>query len=341
MKKTGVTIILLFTSMLVMVAFESPAQTKLTTGKNILHKLGSSAQLAKEQWIFQLSDDHCLFTKQKKFREKDGTITSIFKINVPLDKVEIEPELKSYDAFFNCLEKNKCISRTWLKPDGSEMEATHTDNASLFIRNTGLATEVYDLFSYLRTLCDRSNYPGPSGVKWGDSIEAATPVLSARYEFKTEQTARNGALFHQVYQKPFGGYTTKSITVGYVDNKFFEMVVIPDVKSGESIAKKWYDVVNTVIEKYGKPNNIHLPQSIKSLEEITNERFFKDFKIFDLEIRERHWQPSASWKYKNSVSINVEVVPTPLDFEIRWQFVHHDLKKLAEVRIAEHPVDDF
>lgn len=341
MKKKGVIIKLLITWMLVLVAIDSPAQTKLTTGKKLLYKLGTSAQLAKEQWLFQLSDDHCLFTKQKKFKEKDGAITSVFNINVPLDKVEIEPELKSYDAFFNCLGKDKCISRTWLKPDGSVMEATHTDNASLFIKNSGLATEIYDLFSYLRTLCDRSNYPGPSGVKWGDSMEAATPVLSARYEFQTEQTARNGALFHQIYQKPFAGYTTESITVGYVDNKFFEMVVIPELKPRESIAKKWYDVVNTVINKYGKPNNILLPQSIKNLEEITNERFFKDFKIFDLEIREGHWHPSATWKYKNSATINVEVTPTPLDFEIRWQFVHHDLKKLAEVRIAEHPVDDF
>jgi hypothetical protein len=41
------------------------------------------------------------------------------------------------------------------------------------------------------------------------------------------------------------------------------------------------------------------------------------------------------------VEIKVTVVPTAIDWEVHWQFLHHELQKLAEIRIAEHPVDDF
>lgn len=317
------------------------AQTKLTTGNQILYKLGTSAQLAKEQWEFGFSKDECIFNKTKKFKERDGTTTSSFVIAIPLDQVEIALEVKSYDSFFQCSEHKNCVTKTWYAADGSVMESQETDAESLYIKQADLAQEVFNLFAYLRTLCDRSQYVGPSGIKWGDSIETVTPVLSARFQFVDQKTVRNGALFQQTYLDQFAGQKTEAIRVGFVDNKFYEMLVIPEVKPKASIAKKWYEVVYLVIDKYGKPNSIVLPASIKNLEEITNETIFKDLGVFDLEIRENQWQPLAIWNYNNDVIIKVAVVPTAIDWEVHWQFLHRELEKLAEVRIAEHPVDDF
>jgi hypothetical protein len=220
---------------------DSLAQTKLTTGNQILYKLGTSAQLVKDQWEFGFSKDECVFLKSKKFKERDGTMTSSYTISIPLDKVEIAPELKSYDSFFQCSEHRNCVTKTWFKPDGTVMESQETDSESLYIKHADLAQEIFNLFGYLRTLCDRSQYVGPSGVKWGDSIENVTPVLSARFHFVSQKPTRNGALFHQTYDDRFAGQKTEVIRVGFVDNKFYEMLVIPEVKPKESIAKKWYE----------------------------------------------------------------------------------------------------
>lgn len=317
------------------------AQTKVTVSKRILNSLQNTAQLVKEGWHFDFVDNHCSFVKSKRYHERDGTLTSTYSTLIPLEKVKIESEMKSYDSFFQCIDEKQCVSRLWEKANGEIIEQSTSDSASLYIKNGKISKQVFDQFTYLRTLCDRSQYAGPSGINWGDSIEEVTPVLSARFKFVNQDTAQNGALFHQEYHDTFAGYQTESIRVGFVDNKFFEMLVIPKQSSTGSIAKKWYDIVQTIKDKYGKPNILVLPSSIRSLQEITNEKYFKDFSVFDSEIRERNWYPLAVWKYQNHASIKVEIVQTALDWQVHWQFLHDELQKLAEVRISENPVDDF
>lgn len=340
MKKT-LTAHLFLVMIYLMMAPHLSAQTKVTTGNRILYQLNSSAQLAKEGWQFLFQGDSCQFVKQKRYRERGGSLTSSYRIIIPLEEVKIEAEMKSYDSFFQCLDDKPCIVRAWLNADGNLTDKTGADTASLYIKNHDLAEEVFDLFSHLRTLCDRSEYPGPSGIRWGDTIEDVTPVLSERFHFHTEKPSRNQALFHQVYKDRFAGYQTEMIRVRYVDGKFFEMLVIPEVAPDQSVAGTWYNVVNTIIDKYGKPNTLVLPQSIKHLEEITNERYFKDFRVFDQEIKEGHWHPLAVWEYKNSAMIKVETRAAETRFEVHWLFLHQKLNEQARLRIAEHPVDDF
>lgn len=306
-----------------------------------MHKLGASVQLAKENWQFGFSEDSCVFIKSKRYKEKDGMVTSVFNIRIPLDKVTIEPELKSYDAFFRCTTGNLCIDRTWLNAEGEPMEERKVDSASLYLKDSELASYVFNRFTYLRTLCDRSNYPGPAGLKWGDSIEDSTSMLEGRFTLKTNETIQNGALYQQIYGETFADMATESIQVKYVDNKFYDFLAIFGYEDEKSIAKKWYAVVTKMINKYGKPNEVILPKSIKNLDEVVNRKLFDDFTVFDMEIRENSWIPQATWNYKNNVIIAISVVPTTSDWKIHWRFYHVELLELSQTRVAEHPVDDF
>lgn len=330
---------------LVLLAFffesEAAGQAGKTVAERILFKLEASAQLVKEGWVFDFEEDHCVFLKGRDYIEKSGDLVTKYRIRVPLSKVDIAMERKRYDSFFRCRNFEPCISRVWSEPDGGVKERQQVDTASLFIMNEEVAGVVYDLFRYLGTLCDRSGYAGPAGLKWGESIESATPKLSKRFTLKSNKVIRNGALFRQIYGDRFADFSTEAIQVNYVDGKFYNLTVIMKREPDGSNAGIWYDIVNAVIAKYGKPNQIRLPKAIKDLDEIGDRQTFKNFEVFDMEISEKSWDPLAVWQYENEVTITARVVPVLQQWEVRWIFNHSGLEKLAEQRIAENPVEDF
>lgn len=317
------------------------AQTKQTLAKQILKKLESSAQMEKENWEFSFSKDCCTFTKQKNYHEIDGSVASSFRVTVPIDQIEVEKEIKSYDSLFQCSGIKRCIRRNWLNATGVSSEQSTASSASLFIKDAAMAHVIFVKFSNLKNLCDRSNYQGPSGLKWGNSIKEARQIMDQRFDMHEMQTVNNGTLYQITYGKSFAGYKTRSIVIRFVDNKFFEMNVSFDYVNENSISKKWYTIVSKMIDKYGNPNHIDLPKSIQSLQEVVDQKLFKDFSVFDMEIKENSWRPKAIWEYKNNVAIIISVKPTIADWEIVWRFYHKELHKQSQVKVASKPYDDF
>ncbi len=317
------------------------SQTKQTIANKILYQLSTSSFLAKDQWQFLFTDNYCTFNKYKQFKEKDGALSSSYNIKIALDKVNIQPEKKRYDTFFICKEAKKCIEETWNDKDGKVTDIKMLDSTSFYIQPPKLADEVFNRMKYLYTLCDRSIYTGPSGLKWGQTIDGVTEELKKRFKLFESKTVRNGTLFEQKFGSRFAGFETNKIHVRYVDGKFYEMMVILDVNENESITRKWYDVVKKIVEKYGKPNNVVLPKAADSIDDLMNPKIFKDLGVFDLEIKSSNWNPAANWIYQNKAIISVESYLNIKKWEIHWQFVHTELEKQAKIRIEENPVEDF
>lgn len=290
---------------------------------------------------FSFSKDSCVFYKKNIYRERDGQLSSIFSIRVPLDQVSIEPERKSYDAFFQCKKAEKCIIESWKNQTGKVTESKKIDFSSLHIENEKLANEVYDLFHYLQILCDRAFYAGPAGIKWGDKITNVADQLANRFQLETKGVIKNGAIFQQKYKGSFAGFSTQRIDVRFVNGQFYKMAILLDIGPDKSIANTWYNVVKKIIDKYGKPNRIDLPKAIDNIDELINKKFFENFTIFDLEIAEGNWTPFAIWSYKNNAVISVNVVLNINKWEVHWTFYHKELNKLAKAKVEENPIDDF
>lgn len=314
------------------------AQSKETAAKDILYQLSTSAQLVKKKWTYSFSENQCEFIKARHYIEQDGTFSSSQEVIIPLSKVHIEKETKTYDTFFQCKKGKSCITRVWKNSERKISRKNMINSESFFIRNPKLSSYIYKMFFYLQELCDRSYYPGPAGLTWGEGYEKVREKLSNRFVLKSEGISRDEITYSQIYAGTFSKLPAKKIRANFFKGQFYEMQV--DIPT-KSVASTWLDIVKKIKEKYGAPNTLTLPGAVKSLENFKDQGAFRDFSVFDLEVKEQHWKPEASWKYKNGAVIQVLVLPGKDDWTVQWKFFDAGMKKKVKKTIRTRPVDDF
>ncbi|MCP4298695.1 MAG: hypothetical protein GY786_24185 [Proteobacteria bacterium] len=316
-------------------------QSKKTISDRILKKIRSSAQLMREEWEFSFDKNHCVFNKVKNYFENDNIKISTFQLSIPLMKVKVERELKRYDTFFVCKNNAQCVTETWLDEKKVLKKSRTLNGASFYLSDMDFAEQMYKNFSRLQALCDRSFYPGPAGLNWGENENIVKHKLSSRFKYVTERTVRNGIVFQQEYKSKFSGFPTDKILVNFVDGGVFEMLVHLDVDEKLTYSAKWFEVTKDIYQKYGQPNLINLPSSVEHLDDLVNRDFYDSFEIFDSEMKEKRWSPDALWSYDNGAVIQVSVKSGIQKKELVWEFYDRKLKKLAVTRIEELPVADY
>jgi len=162
-------------------------------------------------------------------------------------------------------------------------------------------------------------YPGPLGLKWGQSPAEVKDALSKRFEFSREGPTDNGAAFTMNFDGQFAGFETDGIEALFMNDRLVGLSVI--LARGDTVlpSVRWQKIVNQMTEAYGPPTKTNPTPRMPSFSDVVakSKTAKKDLKdsaasldgVFGLvkqewiedQIRTGAWEPLARWRFKNGI----------------------------------------
>lgn len=177
-------------------------------------------------------------------------------------------------------------------------------------------------------------YPGPLGLRWGQSPADVRSILANKMEFISEVPGSSNS-YNTIdlrYGGRFADLPVAEALLKFHRGEFFYLAVTLQTSKAGAASKVYFQVIEKMRQAYGSPTKESKPPQLASQQSISdhipladkrpwvlpllwNEQTRADSdklnQLYDLHIRTGLWDPFAGWRFPNGVIVQSFIHPEP------------------------------